>query len=186
MRGRPPNNYPQTMDQMLATNERMKPKRPSKRDLIEANKDTISSIVGDLADRLEEAERCSKKADMRDLPTIKDITLRYIRSCQISGTVPSMAGLSLAIGITPQSMSIYMKRHPDSETTKWLKTIKEHFGDLIGQSALNGSVAPVPAIFVLKSNYGWRDDPEPEVQNNDGSEELSPDAIAAKWSDLPD
>lgn len=179
-------SLPQTTHQMLVTNEQSKPKKYSRREIIEANKDTISALVGNLADRLEEAEKYDKRIDLRDTEAVKDITLRYIRSCQISGVMPTMTGLSLAIGCTVEHMSRFMAKNPDLDSAKWLRTVKQHFGDILGQASLDGAVAPIPAIFTLKANYGWRDDPEPEVQNNDGQEELTPDAIAAKWKDLPE
>lgn len=178
-------NLPQTTEQMLMTNEMSKPKKYSRREIIEANKDTISALVGNLADRLEAAEM-TERIDIRDTETLKDQTLRYIRSCQISGVMPTMTGLALAIGYAVETVSRFMAQHPEHDSAKWLKLVKQNFGDILGQSALDGAVAPIPAIFTLKANYGWRDDPEPEVQNNDGQEELTPDAIAAKWKDLPE
>jgi len=169
---------------MLVTNELAKPKKYSRREIIEANKDTISAIVGNLADRLEEAE-VREKINLRDVNAVKAQTMKYLRSCQISGVLPTMTGLSLALGLSNEYLSAFMAKHQEEETAKWLRLVKQHFGDLLGQSALEGSVAPIPAIFTLKANYGWRDDPEPEAQNND-EEELPPDAIAAKWQDLPD
>lgn len=185
-KGRPVKNLPMTMEQMLVSNEERKPKKASRREVIEANKDTISALVGDLADRLEESEKYENRISLQDTEAVKDITLRYIRSCQISGVMPTMSGVALAIGIIPENMFRYMRLHKDSETTKWLQKCKTMFGDILGQASLDGAVAPIPAIFTLKANYGWRDDPEPEVQNNDGQEDLSPDAIAAKWQDLPE
>lgn len=171
---------------MLVTNEQNKPKKYSRREMIEANKDTITALVGDLADRLEEAERCKTKINLKDTEAVKDITIRYIRSCQISGVLPTMAGIALALGVSPNGLALFIKHNPETDTAKWLRTVKEHFGTLLSQAALDNAVAPIPAIFTLKANYGWSDNPEPEVQNNDGQEELAPDAIAAKWRDLPE
>ena len=179
-------SLPQTTQQMLVTNEASKPKKYSRREIIEANKDTISALVGNLADRLEEAEKYDRKIDLRDTEAVKDITLRYIRSCQISGVMPTMTGVSLALGCSAEHLSYFITHNPEQESAKWLRTVKQHFGDILGQASLDGAVAPIPAIFTLKANYGWKDDPEPEVQNNDGQEELTPDAIAAKYKDLPD
>ena len=167
------------------TNEQNKPKKYSRREMIEANKDTISSLVGDLADRLEQAE-VREKINLKDTDAVKAQTMLYIRSCQISGVLPTMAGISLALGVTPVGLTNFMKNNAETDTAKWLRNVKEHFGTLLAQAALDNAVAGSPAIFTLKANYGWRDDPEPEVQNNDGQEELTPDAIAAKYQDLPD
>lgn len=170
---------------MLVTNEQSKPAFKKRREMLEANKDTVSNLIGNLADRLEEAE-FTEKINLRDVNMVKAQAMRYIRSCQISGVLPTMAGLALAFGIAAETLSRFMSGHPEEESAKWLRVVKQQFGDLVNQSALNGAVAPIPAIFTLKANYGWRDDPEPEVQNNDGREDLTPDAIAAKWKDLPD
>ena len=182
---RQPKNLPQTTEQMLVTNEQQKPTFKKRREMLEANKDTVSNLIGNLADRLEEAE-IREKINLRDVNTVKAQAMRYIRSCQISGVLPTMAGLALAFGVAAETLSRFMSAHPEEESAKWLIVVKQQFGDLVNQSALNGAVAPIPAIFTLKANYGWRDDPEPEVQNNDGREDLTPDAIAAKWKDLPD
>ena len=184
--GRPPNNLPMTTEQMLAMNEERKPKKASRREVIEANKDTISSLVGNLADRLEEAERYENKISLRDAEAVKDITLRYLRSCQMSGVMPSLAGVALAIGVAPETLSRFMKNNAETDSGKWFWMVKSHFADIINQASMDGVIQPIPAIFTLKASYGWRDDPEPEVHNNDGAEELTPDAIAAKWKDLPE
>ena len=176
---------PQTTEQMLVTNEQRKPKRHDRREVIEANKETISALVGNLADRLEEAE-IREKINLRDAEAVKIQAMRYIRSCQISGVLPTMTGLALALGASNEHLSRFMSKNQEEESVKWLYLVKQHFADILGQSALDGAVAPIPAIFTLKANYGWRDDPEPEVHNNDGQEELTPDAIAAKYQDLPD
>lgn len=184
--GRYPKNYPMTTEQMIASNEALKPKRKSSRELMESHKDQISALIGNLADQLEEAEKIRKKIRLSDTETIKDISLRYIRSCQITGTMPTMTGLSLALGVAPDSLTNFIRTNKETESGKWFLELKCRFGEILGQSALDGSVAPIPAIFTLKANYGWRDDPEPEVRDNSNQEDLTPDAIAAKWQDLPD
>ena len=184
--GRPPKRNPQTTEEMIVSNEARKPKKYSRREIMESHKDQISDLVGDLADRLEEAERTKKKVYLQDVDTVKDISLRYIRSCQISGVLPTLTGLALALGVTSDSLFRFIRVHPETESGRWFAELKNQFANILNQSALDGSVAPIPAIFTLKASYGWRDDPEPEVQNNDGQEDLTPDAIAAKWQDLLD
>lgn len=184
--GRPPKNYPQTTEEMIVSNEARKPKKYSRREIMESHKDQISDLVGDLADRLEEAERTKRKVYLQDIDTVKDISLRYIRSCQITGTLPTLSGLALALGVNTDALFRFIRVHSETESGRWFLELKSQFANILNQSALDGSVAPIPAIFTLKASYGWRDDPEPEVRNNDGQEDLTPDAIAAKWQDLPD
>ena len=183
--GRPPERLPQTFEQMVASNEASKPKKWSRREIIEANKQEISDLIGDLADRL--AEGSAAKMDIRDTERVKSITQEYLRSCQYTGTLPTIAGLSLAMGYTQEGIIKFCNRNPNHETAKFWKMVKEHFADLLNQASLAGDVAPIPAIFTLKSNYGWNDQPEPVSRNNsDDMEDLSPETIAAKYDDLPD
>lgn len=184
--GRPPNNLPQTFDQMVASNEERKPKMASRRAMIEANKSEISSLVSDLANRLEAQEQQTEKVNLRDTQRVKDISLQYLRSCEFTGTLPTMAGVALALGCVPVALNLFATRNPEHETAKWFRTLKSHFADLLNQAALAGDVAPIPAIFTLKASYNWNDQPEPEAKDNSDAEDLSPDAIAAKYEDLPD
>ena len=181
-----PKNYPMTFEQMTAYNEASKPKKLSRREYIESNKADISMLVGDLASRLEEKETNKDKASLKDTERIKDISLEYIRSCTVTGTLPTITGVALACGYAYRSFRAFMVKNPDHETTKWLYELKDHFAELLNQASLGGDVAPVPAIFTLKANYGWNDQPEIETKNNSEAEELTPDAIAAKYDDLPD
>ena len=187
--GRPPKNLPQTFDQMVASNEASKPKKSDRRSMIEANKFEIATLVGDLADRLETSERDKKdgiKINLRDSDRVKEITLKYIRSCQFTGTLPTLTGCALACGYTGNSFAYFIKNNPEHETTKWLSELKRQFGELLNQAALAGDVAPIPAIFTLKASYNWNDQPVQETVDNSEAEDLSPDAIAAKYEDLPE
>ena len=185
-KGRPPNNLPQTYDQMVASNEARKPKKSDRRSILEANKEEISSLVGDLARRLDEQERNKAKIDLRDTERVKAISMEYIRSCVFTGTLPTIAGVSLALGVAPDTLQAFGARSPTHETAKWIKTLKSHFADLLNQAALAGDVAPIPAIFTLKASYNWNDQPEQETKDNSETEDMSPDTIAAKYDDIPD
>ena len=183
--GPTPENYPQTMEQMIASNEARKPKKYTRREIIESNKAEISALVADFANRLEDQEKQKTKVSLRDTERVKQITLNYVRSCQITGTLPTISGIALACGYAPDSFRNYMLRNPDSETTKWIREMKSHFAELLNQASLAGNVAAIPAIFTLKASYGWNDQPEPEAIDNTG-DDLSADAVAAKYDDLPD
>ena len=183
--GRPPGNLPQTFNQMVESNEARKPKKGDRRAYIEANKEQISALVGDLANRLEQSEQRAK-INLRDTERVKTISLEYIRSCQYTGTLPTLAGVSLALGCSEASLRTFKYNNPEHETAKWLSLLVKHFGEVLGQAALDGDVAPIPAIFTLKARYQWSDQVEPETKDNSGTEELSPDAIAAKYEDIPD
>ena len=183
--GRPPNNLPMTFDQMVASNEARKPKKSDRRAILEANKQEISSLVGSLADRLEEANR-KPKVNLQDTERVKEICIQYIRSCEFTGTLPTLAGAELALGCSPSAFKTFKYRNPNHETTKWINAMRDHFAELLGQAALDGDVAAIPAIFTLKARYNWNDQPEIEAKDNNDTEDLSPDTIAEKYDDLPD
>ena len=54
-------------------------------------------------------------------------------------------------------MARWMATHAGHETTAFLIVAREAFADSLASAALNGSVSPIPAIFSLKSQCGWRD-----------------------------
>lgn len=185
-RGREPNNYPMTFEQMVESNEARKPKKSDRRAILEANKTEISMLVGDLAKRLENQEETKTKVNLRDTERVKRISLEYIRSCQYTGTLPTMAGVSLALGCFSESLKVFILRNPGHETSQWFRVLKSHFADILNQAALAGDVAPIPAIFTLKASYNWNDQPEQEAKDNSETEDMTPDAIAAKYDDIPD
>ena len=183
-KGRPPNNLPMTFEQMVELQEERKPKKSDRRAYIEANKEEISTLVGALANRIEASQR-KPKVDLRDTERVKEITLQYIRACSVSGTLPTIAGTCLALGVHADSVRAFRMRNPTHETSKWFVELRNQFGELLSQAALQGDVSPVPAIFTLKARYMWNDQPEIEAKDNGEAEEMSADTIAAKYEDLP-
>ena len=148
----------------------------------------ISEIVTSLADGVENLIGDRQKVSLSDLDTIQAVTVRYIRKCSQSAALPTVSGLAKALGVSRQAIYDHIRQHPKSETAKWFEDISDSFGEAMMQAALTGTVAPVPAIFIAKARFNWRDAITIETPvDNRFEEELSPEEIAAKYADwLPE
>lgn len=96
--------------------------------------------------------------DLDNTGIVRQRALEYLQSCAEVPTTPTVSGLyALGLGLSRQAVAQWCIRHPNHQTAQFIEVLKESFADLLAASALGGSVAPVPAIFVLKNCYGWID-----------------------------
>ena len=157
---------------------------PSRQDTIIANRVLVSQIVAMGADGLRKMAK-GEQISLHDTEAVKEATAQYLERCASAGVMPGMAGLSAEFGYSRQNIYHFIKQYPDSDTSKWLKAVSEYFGEMMASGALSGAVSAIPAIFTLKSRYGWREDEEPLPKEITLPEE-TPDEIAARYSDLPE
>ena len=158
--------------------------KPSRQDSMVVNRAMVAEIVQQGTAGL----RCMAKGEKvawTDTEAIMETTLAYMAECQSLGIVPGMAGLAARLGRSRQALYAYMGRNPNSETTRWLKSVSDSFGEMTMTAALAGAVQPIAAIFISKSRYNWSDVPEVQLKESAEPEE-SPEAIAAKYADMPD
>ena len=73
------------------------------------------------------------------------------------------------------------KRRKDKDTSK-----RKKFGEWTMTAALAGAAQTIAAIFLTKSRYGWSDVPEVQLKEPEVTDDETPDAIAARYEDLPD
>ena len=57
--------------------------------------------------------------------------------------------------------------------------------EIVMQNALAGSVQAIPAIFNLKSRFGWSEDGS-GVPGEPEEKDIDAEAIMAKYADMPD
>lgn len=117
------------------------------------------TLIAHDAHRLrEELKRGSVSIDLQDVSSVRARTLEYLTGCELAARVPLWGGLcARALNLSRQYVSKWMSTHPAHETTAFLIVAREAFADSLASAALNGSVSPIPAIFSLKSQCGWRD-----------------------------
>lgn len=161
MAGRPSNNSPQTKEEMAleARASRQTKVYAGRGETIAYNDGKISALVSDLADGLSNIAYTNENERIRlkDSEAVKKITIIYVKACAENASLPTMSGLAKAIGCSRQSLYDHMQRYPDDETTAWLADFSDSCAECMMQAALSGSVATIPAIFIAKSRYNWRD-----------------------------
>ena len=83
---------------------------------------------------------------------------RYLVYCDEQERIPTVKGLCASMGITTRSLNAWLTKNPEHETSKYLAIVKELLADNLEQGALNGSLDKVTSIFLLKSQYQYRED----------------------------
>lgn len=94
--------------------------------------------------------------------------------------VPTVAGLSLALGMSRQALLDYEKKDEFLDT---VKRAKQRIEASIEQRLFGNSVTGV--IFNLKNNFGWKDKTETEHSGNLGLSKILED-IDGRSAGLPD
>ena len=152
----------------------------------EQNDAELSKIIDISLAGLQNIAQGETHIALADTEAVKVITLQYLEMCREHSVIPSFVDLANAIGCTRQALYAFMKNHPGHPTTEWLQHLRDVFSDILAKSALNGATRDIPSLFVLKCQFGWREDAD-EVPKNDNSQEyLDAEAIMEKYADLPD
>ncbi len=186
---RPVKNPPMT-DEQLATQADIKKKTTKMyskaNDWREVNDAELSKIIGISLTGLQNVADTQKHITLSDTEAVKDITMRYMQVCMEHSVIPSFVDVANAIGCTREAIYVFMKNHPDHETSKWFRHLRDVFSDVVAKCAMNGALAGIPTIFVLKSRFGWREDADDMPQKDVSKEHLDADTIVEKYQDLPD
>lgn len=149
---------PQSVEEMeLEAKTAKKSSVYSKSDTLEANDRKISQLVSDTADGMQRLLIPEARIPLRDTERVQQKTIEYVRVCSANAVLPTVSGLAKALGCTRQAIYDHVKRYPDDESTKWFEDFSDTCAEVMMQCALSGTVAPVPAIFIAKSRYNWRD-----------------------------
>lgn len=116
----------------------------------------ISEIVAGSAELIEKSE---VRTNLYDLTAVKDVTSRYMESCSRLGIVPSLEGLSAALGISRRWLYQFLADHPDEETSKFLDRFRTASAAIRIAAADRGAADPSVSIFVLlNSSMGYTND----------------------------
>lgn len=163
-----------------------------KEQTLQANTARVQTLVGAVADDMERT-RTGEKVPLSDLERIKAVATDYMRECAAVGTLPSVRGVAARLGVSRQSLYSYNKQHENSEFSRWLEDFSDACGETMMMAALEGAVQAVPAIFVAKSRYQWREAPQqielgkinPLSDDGRNADEVAAE-IAMKYRELPE
>ena len=160
---------------------------------LSVNAARVSALVDAAADDMALVNK-GEKVSLSDIARIQATAEGYLRDCSVAGVLPTVRGCAAKLGVSRQSLYDRANRHPNSEFSRWLEDFSDLCGELTMQAALEGTVAAVPAIFVAKSRYQWREAPaqielgpiNPLMDGYHGDADEIARAIAAKYEALPD
>jgi len=107
----------------------------------------------------------------------------YFEKCIENDVKPGVAGLCLALGITRQAWSMWgagERRNPEyQELVRKTRLVME---SIMEQYMLQGKINPVTGIFLLKNNFGYKDQSEHIITPGElGDRPLSTEAIKRKY-----
>ena len=97
------------------------------------------------------------RVDLHDTARVKEITGEYLGQCRDDGQIPTVMGLSAALGISRRWLNMFMAENPGHPTTAFLEVYKEVSADTIAQAGLGRFISETLSIFILKNCNGWSD-----------------------------
>lgn len=167
----PAKNSPMPYTEMVAAGEQKKQNKLYRQETSEFSDQQISALVQRTAPEL---TGTSEKISLTDTGRVKAVTVDYLKSCEDTSTLPTIAGLARALGISRQAVYDCIGRHSPAATAEWFTRCHDAFSDMLTQASLRGTVQPVVSIFVQRAMYGLRESVEIVAKRDDGP--LGPEA----------
>ena len=125
------------------------------------------------------------KIDLNDIAAVEATATRYIESCKRAGVVPTILGLSAALGYSRKTVWQYITQHPESRTAQYLDALRSAFAAVLAQLGLSRNCSEAVSIFLLKnSGQGLTDKTEIDLaahQESPLGEKADPEALRRKY-----
>ena len=172
------------MEEVVTIADLVKQQYGGRSQTLQTNSARTSELVGRAAKEMARVNG-PEKIPLNDIEMVKAATEAYLIDCAGHGIMPTVRGCASFFGVSRNAVYDYARKHPGSAFSEWLDSFSDLCGELLMQAAVEGTASPVPAIFIAKSRYGWRENddmPLKEIKDR----ELTPEEIAAKWQDLPE
>ena len=129
------------------------------------------------------------KIDTNDPDQIIDRINQYHQFCIDNDIKPDMSGMALAIGVSRKTLwaweNGYESNKPQSvrNALKKGREINEHILVMLMQT---GRINPIPALFLLKNNHGYKDQQDVIITPNNPYAQGDPNNIQQIVEALPD
>ena len=111
---------------------------------------------------------CRHRKKPKDIKELERRIDEFFAICDRTGMIPSIEGLSLALGVSRQTvLRWYRGQYCSLEWTQKVLQARQAILAYNEQRLLNGDIHPAAGIFWLKAAAGWRDDRplEAEIDN---------------------
>jgi hypothetical protein len=124
------------------------------------------------------------KCNMADPAAVAERYDWYVGYCIENDLKPTVAGMALAYGYTREWLlrckdGVVKSVPEDSILT--LKRAWDMLTALMEEYMVNGHINPIPGIFLLKNNHGYRDQSEQVIIKRDPYEAGDPEEIARRY-----
>jgi len=150
-------NLPQTYGEMVADNTEKKSNRLYRAESSDFVDGKLTQLVGATATELAAIADNAEAVNLNDASTLKERTILYCRACADSSTIPTFSGFARSCGLSTQGMNEFMRKHPDSESSEWLRIAHDAFADCLAEAAQRNMVNSIVSIFALKARSGWKE-----------------------------
>ena len=124
------------------------------------------------------------KCDLRDPVAVAERYNWYMTTCIENDDKPSVAGMALAFGYN----RIHLLRVKDGliksvpeESCNTLKRAWDALEYALNKYMMDGRLNPIPALFLAKNNFGYKDQTESVIIKKDPYESGNPEEIARKY-----
>lgn len=125
------------------------------------------------------------KIDLNDVTAVEATSTRYIESCKRAGVVPTILGLSAALGYSRKTVWQYITQHPESRSAQYLDALRSAFAAVLAQLGLTRNTSEAVSIFLLKnSGQGLTDKTELDISAHQESplgEKTSTEELRRKY-----
>lgn len=125
------------------------------------------------------------KIDLDNLAAVEATATRYIESCKRAGVVPTILGLSAALGYSRKTVWQYITQHPESRSAQYLDALRSAFAAVLAQLGLTRNTSEAVSIFLLKnSGQGLTDKTELDISAHQESplgEKTSTEELRRKY-----
>jgi len=143
-----------------------------------------AAIASSVAQHREALRRNSvnNRVDLRDATALETEIDAYMASCENSGMIPTVLGLSVFLGYARPTIYYFLANHPDTESARLLNNFRCASAAILAQSSLTRSVDNITSIFLLKNaGMGLNDSSSLEIFRGDDLPRPTAEQIARKW-----
>lgn len=101
---------------------------------------------------------------INDYPEVTERTNNYLIYCDENNRIPTIKGLCASLGITSRTLTNWLTKNPEHQTSQYLAMVKEVLADNLENGALNGTLNPITSMFLLKSQHQYREDEDYSIK----------------------
>ena len=118
---------------------------------------------------------------------VEERIMYYINYCHDHNIMPNWIGLSLALGVSKNTLHNWrsgVSKNISSRRLGLLRKIELYFEENLASKLAGGKIMPAGPIFLMKNWFGYRDQVDLNMSAQ-GAEQASPDQLQKRLDALP-